>query len=251
MEERSVKAFEAITSFVKELWETLGVKGVVTPLALYNRLLEHITTGDKKAVGKCVTGFRQFLSTYHDKLLSDDVTAVPKNAKIVYGTSQAVYLEIGEYLRSADNDTRTVIRQHLLIISALLEPDKVKMKELEKKLTELNVDTSTPEGQFIGNLMGKAKNAMETVDAQNPATAIAGLLQSGLITDLVSGLQDGVSSGSMDVRRLLGTMQGAINSLMPPEAIASISSASIAPAAPVVPTRSTSAEIGEKTLPPK
>jgi hypothetical protein len=55
------------------------------------------------------------------------------------------------------------------------------------------------------------------VDMNNPATAIMGLMNSGIIQDMVIGLQEGIGSGQMDLSNLLGSMQSAISSLVPQE----------------------------------
>ena len=63
--------------------------------------------------------------------------------------------------------------------------------------------------------MHKAKSSMEDIDTENPGQAIMGLLSSGVIQDMVVGLQQGVSSGEMDMQKLLGSMQSAIGAIIP------------------------------------
>jgi hypothetical protein len=127
-------------------------------------------------------------------------------------------IDIQKYIYKTNNDseTREAIRRHLMTISAILEPDSKKLEELDKRIEELNMDLGSKEGEFITGIMHKAKNSMEDIDTENPGQAIMGLLSSGVIQEMVSGLQYGVSSGEMDMQKLLGSMQTAIGSIMPP-----------------------------------
>jgi len=216
MESRYNEAYSAVISFVEELWDVFGEKTEISPLALYNRLLNHIKLGDKESINRCLTGFRYFVATYNDNLINDDMDNIPKNAKITYGTSDKIYIEMGKFIKNSDSDTCDVIRQHLLTISAILESDGEKAKILEDTLHKLNIDTNTNEGKFVSDIMGKAHSAMANMDdVQDPTAAIASLMQSGLLSDLTTGIQQGVENGNMDVGRLLSSMQGAINNLIP------------------------------------
>ena len=214
MEGRYNKALVAVTTFVEDLWDAFGVKTEVSPLALYNRLLtSHLNSDDKEAVNKCLMNFRQFVVIHNDNLVDDNLDGIPKNARIPYGDSKKVYIEIGLFIADSDEDTKAVIRQHLLTISTILEPDNKKMAALESKIEELKIDTSTKEGKFVGDILEKAGKTMSQLslsDNQNPASAMAGLMQSGILADLTLGLQQGVGSGEMDIAKLFESMQGAM-----------------------------------------
>ena len=67
--------------------------------------------------------------------------------------------------------------------------------------------------------MEKAKNNMSTVNTQDPMQAMMSIFQSGIIQEMVVGLQEGVGSGQMNMQTLLGTMQSAIGSIMPPQSL--------------------------------
>lgn len=220
MDEKYVEAFNAVVGFVEDLWEVFGNPKKATPLALYRRLISHIKPTDADAVNKALSGFRQFLVTYEAALLNNELDKIPRGTVIKYGTSKTVYLEVQKYIHLSDSETREAIRQHLIAVSAILDPNAEKMDALEQRINDLNIDDSTHEGQFITGIMSKAKDSMENVDTDNPGQAIMGLLSSGVIQDMVVGLQSGVASGEMDMQKLLGSMQTAIGALMPPPATA-------------------------------
>ena len=220
MDDKYLKAFNAVVTFVNDLWDVFGDSKRVTPLALYRRLIEHIKFTDVQAINKSLSGFREFLVTYEDAILTD-IETVPRGAVIRYGTSDKVLLEIQKYIYKSDHETREVIKKHLLTIYAIIEPDDKKIAELERgpprplSIEELPIDNDTREGQFITSIMHKAKGTMENVDANNPGAAIMGLLQSGVIQDMVVGLQAGVGSGEMDMQKLFGSMQAAMSAVAP------------------------------------
>ena len=218
MDEKYVKSFNAVITFVNDLWEVFGTPKKATPLALYKRLISHIKFADAEAINKVLSGFRQFLVTYEDAIMHNNLDSIPRGTQIKYGDSTSIYLDIQKFIHQTKNDpdTREAIRQHLVTISAILEPDSKKLEELDKKLEDLNINLDSREGEFITGIMHKAKDSMEQVDTENPGQAIMGLLNSGVIQDMVVGLQQGVNSGEMDMQKLLGSMQTAIGAVMPP-----------------------------------
>lgn len=227
MDEKYVKAFNAVVTFVNDLWEVFGEPKKASPLALYRRLIDHIKFTDVDAINKALCGFRQFLATNEEFILGD-IERIPRGEVIPYGTSERVYLEIQKYIYMTrdDKDTQEAIRHHLVTISAILEPDQKKIEELERRMESMNL-RETKEGEFISNIMNKAKGVMENTSVETPQQAIMGLLGSGVIPDMMSGLQQGVGSGEMDMRRLLTTMQSAIGAMIPQSPAASSSSQSL------------------------
>jgi len=214
MDEKYVEAFRGVTTFVNDLWGVFGDPKKCSPLSLYRRLIDHIQETDADDINKALSGFRQFLASYEDAILHDKLDSIPRGTIINYGSSQTVYLEIQKYIHQtrSDIETREAIRHHLITISAILEPNGEKMEELEKKINGLQLDENTREGAFIGDIMREAKSSVQGVDTNDPSQAIMGLLGSGVIQKMVTG----IGSGEMDMHSLLGSMQTAIGALMPP-----------------------------------
>lgn len=213
------KAYEAISSFVSDLWEVFGNPKKKSTLAIYKRLLDTTDPKDENRVTKVIEGFQKFLVVFENDIMNNNLDNIPRGTVIRFGTSDIVKLEIQKFIYQSEDDIQEAIRQHLITISAIIQPSKEKINSLrqmeKRKLPELNIDSSTKEGAFINDIMNKAKDTMENVDTENPGAAIMGLLQSGVIQDMVTGLQSSAQSGEMDMGKLLGTMQGAIGTLMP------------------------------------
>lgn len=211
MKEIYLKAFNSITEFVNDLWEVFGEKSKVTPLALYKRLIEHIKFTDEEAIMKAITPFQTFVKKYNSIIISEELDKIPRGETIQYGENKKIAIEIQKFVYKGDNETKTIIRQYLLTINAILNPSKEAIDELEKK--KLGLDNS-PESDFLTNVMNKAQSSMQDINTDDPKVAMLSLAQSGVIQDLFSGLQNGMASGEMDFGKLVGSMQGALGNLM-------------------------------------
>ncbi len=232
-DKRNRDAFGAIVSFINDLWDAFGDPKQKSPLALYNRLIVHIKFTDKDSIAKAVAGFVEFLKDHEPSILKNTLESIPRDTKIKYGSSGMVYLDIQNFIYQTrkDPDTRETIRQHLLTISAILNPNSEKLDkiaELERRAAEslsstagcgvagpggLKLNTGTKEGQFLAKIMGNAQNAMQNVSTDNPMEAMFGIIKSGVLQDMIGGIQEGVSSGEMSMQGLLGSMQSAIGSI--------------------------------------
>jgi len=211
MEKREsvLKAFDAIVTFVNDLWNVYGNPKKVDGLSLYRRIIEHIKFTDTGAINKAIRGFEKFFTLYETRILENKLDEIPRGETIRYGKSDTIYIDIQKFIYKADPDTKSAIRQHLVTISAILEPDSHKIKELENRISELELDESK-EGQFISGILSSAKESVEGADVDNPMSAVMGLLQGGVIENMMSGF----ASGDMDMEKLLGSMQTTIGSLM-------------------------------------
>jgi hypothetical protein len=234
MDNEYIQAFECVEDFVELLWDNFKVSKRATPLSLYRRIVTHIRNKkteslNEDGVNKALSGFRQFLCTFETQIMENNMDKIPKGTVIKYGNRSDICLEIQKYIylcnKNSDEDTRDLIREHLITISAILEPNKDKMNEKLAQLghlenstnlenlegLDLNIDTSTREGQFIGNIIERTKNSVgESEDGRPPD--MMGLLQSGIIQDMFQGMQ-GVASGEMDMMKMVGTMQNALGAL--------------------------------------
>lgn len=220
---KNIDTFGAIVNFVNDLWDVFGKANVVTPLSLYHRLVSKITLSDVDGIEKAVTGFKDFLTSNEVYLTSNKLENIPRGVVIKYGASDKIVLEIQKFIYQSDPSIKMSIRQHLLTISAIIEPNKTRLAQLEKKIGDLGIDTNTVEGKFITDIMEKAKTSMASVNTDDPMQAMMAVFQSGIIGDMIGGLQNGVTSGKMDIRALMSTMQKSIGSIMPEEPTASLS----------------------------
>lgn len=218
------EAFNAILSFVNDLWDAFGSSKKVTPLSLYHRLVTNIKVSDMESINNVVNGFKSFMSLYELSLLKGDINSIPEDTKISYGNSGRICLEIQKYFyRSRNNEeTSKIIRQHLLTIGMILDPRADKMAELENSQREREeaaaailpgIDTSTKEGQFINDILNTAKSGMEGIDTSDPMQAMMGVYRSGAFQKMMGGMQD----GTMNPRALGRMMKKTLNALIPDE----------------------------------
>lgn len=214
-EKRYADAFGAIVTFIKDLWSVFATKNI-TPLSLYNRLVDHIKFTDINAILKATTGFAEFFNLYGKDIFANTLQNIPIGTKINYGDGK-VHIPIQMYIHRSEPEIRESIRQHLMTIVGFIQPEKIesfKTNESSSGPGSFNIDTSTTEGKFIDGIMKKANSSMEGVDASNPMMATMQLFQSGIMGDMITGLQQGVGSGQMDMMKLMGMMQGAMGSMM-------------------------------------
>lgn len=221
-EKRKREAFNAIISFVNDLWDAFGNPKKATPLALYHRLITSLKVSDMESISKVVQGFQVFLRKYELSLLKGKVSDIPENTKIMYGSSERICLEIQKYFYQSrsNEDAVASIRQHLLTIGMILDPKADKIAELEHAQKEREeaeaailpgIDINTKEGQFINDILETAKNGMEGVDTSDPMQAMMGVYKSGAFQKMMGGMQD----GSMNPRTLGRMMKKTLNALIP------------------------------------
>lgn len=212
--------FKAIKAFVQDLWSVFG-GNQTTPLALYRRLLMKADEDDNDTVA-CINnfsqGFKVFLSNYEVNLESaEEFIKIPKGTVIRYkGNSERVFIEIQKFIFKSKADEKEIIRQHLLTIAATIDPNEKTLEALGSSpiLEKFGMKDNSKEGQFVSNIMTKARKSMENVDTEDPTVAIMNLLGSGIVGEMVSGLKDGVEGGTMDMQNLLKSMTGALNTVM-------------------------------------
>jgi hypothetical protein len=216
--------FSAIKMFVGDLYSVYGTKKI-TPLALYHRLLQTMDVKDEKSMKKMVDGFRAFLKQNEIHILKNELKKIERNTVIRYGESPKVFLEIQKYIyKTKDESILESIQGHLLTIGTILDPNTEKLAQLEKMHEEraknsLGLDTTTPEGEFIKDIMETAQESLggQSMDSNNPMEAMMKLYNSGIAQKLMSGIQNGANGKKMNARKLMKQMQTVMNHMLPPD----------------------------------
>lgn len=204
MNDTSLITFKAISNFVSELASEFGKKH--KPLRLYQRLVSQTTLSHDKAIMKHIDAFRTFCVNNRDAIISKNIGEI-KQRKVQY--SSRVYVDIKFILRSADAEIKEVIWKHILCISALVDPAG-KAKEILKKNME-DGKAGGDETEFLTNIISKVEETVQP-DA-DPMAAVSSIMNSGIFTDLIGGMQNGLQSGNLDIGKLLGAVQGMVGSL--------------------------------------
>ena len=209
----------AIKDFVSDLVSVFGGPQT-SPLALYNRLIKHVETTDSAdGLGKYITGFRVFFANYEKSLESIESMCfeIPKGTVIRYGDSPKIFIEIQKFIYKAQKDhqkdTLETIRQHLLTIFTVLDPNDKNLGALDAAtpiLEKMGFGGNSAESRKIQASVDKAKKAMEGFKSDKPEDAIAHLMTSGVIGDMIFGFQEGLENKTLDPNKLMSNLQNTL-----------------------------------------
>jgi|APCry1669190770_1035315.scaffolds.fasta_scaffold10464_2 hypothetical protein len=209
-EENILVVFKVISNFVSELAEFFAGKN--RSLKLYRRLLKHVTFEDEEHMKKHIEIFKAFSVSNREALEARDKTLI-KEPLIKF--SDKVFLNMETiFNQSPDKETSSVIWQHLLTISAYLDPES-KAKEIlktEKVKKKLEADSSK-EANFLTDVIGKIQQTVDTGAATDPKDVVSNILSSGVFNDVLSSINSSVEDGSLDLSKLMNTVQGMVAGL--------------------------------------
>ncbi len=199
----NILTFKTINDFVKELSELFGSTN--HSLKLYQRLLDKTTVNHEKSIEKHIQIFKSFCVQNRDMILNKDISKLSKNHKVEF--SEKVYIDFDSIFKSADKDTKSVILDYLLTISALVDPT-AKAKDILKK------DEKSKEADFLSSMIEKVEENVN-VDSNNPLEAVTSIMNSGIFTELLSNMNNGLQDGSLDLGKLVGTVEKLCSSMVP------------------------------------
>ena len=198
--------FKSITSFVEALQHVIRNQ---RPLALYHKLLVRTTLGHLVPIRKHTTVFRDFCTANTDAILTQRHSALTAS-RIAY--SDSVFIDMPSVF--AATTEHAVVWRHLLTILALVDPTSDARSVLADAADMGGPvpGVPVPESRRAPNEMAFLTGLMEKVERAVPAEAsgmeaVAKLLSSGLVADIVTGMNTGLRDGSLDVGRLLQTVQ--------------------------------------------
>ena len=192
MDEDIYKPFTKILTFVKELNNTFGNK--YQNIQLYYKLLKKTPVSNKSAIKKQNTVFSTFLSNNEEAILKSDYKLL-KDSNISF--SDRVFINIQQLL--SESEDSSIIFKHLQLISILFKKD-------DKMIEALKSENDDREGKFLNKFMNKVEtvfNASDTPET-DPMKAAMSLIQSGVLSDMTKE----ISSGKLNVNKLLGNLQG-------------------------------------------
>jgi len=204
--EHMFKSFTKIADFISQLAEVFGEK--YHEIVLYNHLLSKTKLSNKQAISRNIGLFTEFCSRNNEAILSKD----PK--KIVYhriSYSEKVFIDLHAILNQADldEDTLNTTWNHLLVIQATIDPTS-EAREVLKHLKE----NSSSEGQFLDGFLSKIEKSIDKDKiGADPMSAATSILQSGVLNDLVGSIDNGIKGGTLDLGKLVGTVQQMLGGL--------------------------------------
>lgn len=217
-ENTTLIAFKAISKFVRDLAEEFGKANL--GLQLYNRLIEKTTIAHDKPVAKHVETFHHFCVSNREGILGQDLLTNPATVQtVVY--SEKVNFNIIDVIRGADSESRTVIYRHLLTILALVDPASAHEAKTVLRgaaaassaaaLAAIPADSN--EGKFLTDIISNVEKTIDPTQMTNPIQAVQSVLSSGVFTDMLGKMQEGMASGQLDIGKLMGTMTSVIGGM--------------------------------------
>jgi len=191
------KVFSAIKSFVIEIKNNYGNE--YKPLALYGRLIEKTEVSNEVPVQKHISTFRKFVINNRDGILNKDESLF-KVQKVKYNDN--VYFNIAHVLKMADNESKTGMWEHLLVLSALLDKNSDAKNQLMLSRTQSQQQQPNvlmPMMSMLTNmLMGDMMNGGSgSGGSENPLGGLASLL---------GGVGEGSGGGTPDLGKILSTL---------------------------------------------
>lgn len=201
-ESSSILPFKAIHSFILSLNEEFGERN--KPLRLYARLIEQTTFSHEIPIRKHVQAFTTFCVENRDAIF-EQKSSLFQSPKVLY--SERVYLDLSELFRIADEDQKSVMWQHLLTISALVD-SAGRAKQILK-----NAKGVAKEANFLTDLIEKVEKNVKVENTSNPLEAIGQIMNSGILTDLMGSMNDQVNSGQLDIGKMMGVVQSMIGTM--------------------------------------
>ena len=198
--------FKSICSFVSDLGELFSSE--VHSVALYERLLNKTKLAHAEAVAKHISCFRKFCVDNKDAILNKTDSFVDKT--IIF--SPKVFIDMDQIFSLSDSQTKEAIWNHLLTLLALLDPSSG-AKDILKSGQLVKIEGEGEEGDFLNNIISKVEKHVSNSSTSNPQEAISEIMSSGMITDLVSSLNSGISSGKLDLGKMMASVQKMIGNV--------------------------------------
>lgn len=208
MSDPTLLTFKCICNFIKDVNDSFGKHQ--KSLLLYAALIEKTGIIHEEPIKKHIACFHDFVHKNEDAIMQKNVGAF-QDYRIQY--SEKVFIDMKDVFMRADKDETEVIWKHLITLLAVLEPSSQakRMLKEEQEKKQKRGDTANEE-QFLTNIIDKVSNQIEP-GTQNPADMMTNLMSSGVFTDLVENMNQGLTNGELDLGKMIGSLQNMIGSL--------------------------------------
>ncbi len=221
--------FHAIHTFIDDLWCVYGNPQVRDGLALYRRLVQRIDEDfdkHKSFTAQIIDKFELFFNKYDNLILNGKMDEIPEGTNIYYSDNKKIKLEIARYIELADTETKNIIRQHLLLLSQMINPSDSKNEIVENvlssddkfNLSQIIEDDGSNESKFVNDTISKFQDTMKNANTEGesqPMDVLNKVLESGVLQETVKKFQEGTVKGEIKQEnmmnifgQLMGTMMG-------------------------------------------
>lgn len=204
----TILIFKCICNFIRDLNDSFGKDQ--KSLLLYAHLVEKTGIIHEEPIKKHIQCFYNFVKINSEAILSKNWGAFVA-FEIRY--SDKVFIDMKEIFEKADSEEKTVIWKHLMTLLAVLDPSseakKILQQEKEKKKKQGN---GANEEVFLSNIIDKVGSQIDPT-ASNPTEMLSNLMTSGVFNELVENMNSGISSGELDLGKMIGSLQSMMGSL--------------------------------------
>ena len=206
LSENEITIFHNIVNFIGAINDLHGEFS--ENIALYNILLEKTGLVHKDPVRKHIQMFSDFLKANHEAIIEKQAGQLVDH-RIEY--SPKVYLDFEELFRITDEDNVEVLWQHLLALLALVDPLS-KARDLVRAQNKDAADEEK-ESNFISNIVQKVTENIDENKMKDPAEMVNSILGSGIFSELVQDMNNGITSGDLDLSKMMGGLQSIMGDL--------------------------------------
>ena len=203
-QDQTLNIFKSINGFVKNMNDCYGSQQKT--LQLYARLITKTTFEDEGPISRHVAAFTKFCQENKDSILEKNHKTLV-NPKISY--NEKVYINMQHILNSATASERSIIWKHILTIYAFIDPQS-QAKEMLRQVIDKD-GKGGKEEEFLTDIFDKVGNNIQPDG--NPLQAVGNLMSSGIFTDIVGSMSNGLENGELDLGRLMGSMQGMVTNI--------------------------------------
>lgn len=206
MDDNTALAFNTICNFIRDLNASFGNKQ--KSLLLYGHLIEKTGLIHIEPVKKHIHIFKEFVEE-NQEAIEERNKSMFKTGVLSY--SEKVAIDLQSIFETCDKEEEKVIWNHLLTISAVLNPIG-KAKQILKTMSE---KPKGKEENFLKNIMDKIGSEVEGMDGENmnPMQMIGSMMSSGAFNEIFQSLSSGMNDGNLDLGSMMNSMQSIMSNL--------------------------------------
>jgi hypothetical protein len=204
----TVLIFKCICSFIKDLNDCFGNEQ--KSLLLYAHLVENTGIIHEEPIRKHIRCFHDFVKANEEAIMTKNFDLCEEP---IIRYSDKVFIDMADVFKRADASEKEVIWKHLVTILAVLDPSsqakKMLLEEQEKKKSKGETGN---EEEFLTNIINKVGSQIDPSTA-NPAEMMTNLMSSGIFTELVDNMNQGLTKGDLDLGKMIGSLQSMMGNL--------------------------------------
>lgn len=214
MDNNTALAFNTICNFIRDLSASFGNKQ--KSLLLYGHLIEKTGLIHIDPVKKHINIFKKYIEENKEAIENRDKSKF-NSTSISY--SDKVAIDLKGVFSMCDKEEEKVVWNHLLTISAVLNP----LGNAKQILKDLTASSSAKKGggsdlnedNFLKNIMDKIGSEVENYDTENmnPMQMIGSMMSSGALNDIFQSISSGLNEGNLDMGSMMNSMQSLVGNL--------------------------------------